>query len=995
MYQKVWLVVLVLVLQFTWVFGALPPEGPKDPFRMENPRAQNRWVDSVFNSLSFEERLGQLFMVAAYSNRGQEHREAISKLIEEESLGGLIFFQGGPVRQANLTNHYQSITKTPLFIAMDAEWGVSMRLDSVLRFPKQMTLGAIEDEELIYKMGKEIARQFKTLGMHINFAPVVDVNANPDNPVIGYRAFGEQKENVARKSMAYMKGLQENGIIANAKHFPGHGDTDADSHYTTPVINNTREYIEKIDLYPYRKLIEENLMSVMVAHLHTPSLGTSATMPTTLTREVVTGLLREELGFNGLVFTDALNMRGVSSLHQPGEVDLLALLAGNDILLYAEDVPRSKKLILEAVAEGKISKEEIDQKVRKILRAKYWAGLNKKQRVDTRNLVEKISTHQSDALIEELYAASVTVTTNSGDFLPIKNQDLLKMASITLGEGGEVFQKYLSKYGDFKHFRLARNSSSDNYRALEQNLEEYNTVVVGVMGVSNSPRRGFGIRESDMFFIKNLSKKYNVITVLFGNAYAAKFMEGLPHLLLAYEENEYTERLAPQVIFGARPSSGKLPATVNDELKAGVSKSLEAIDRLGYGRPETEGMDSRVLDQIDQVVERAIKSRATPGACVLVAKNGKIVFERAYGHLDYSRTKEVTTETIYDLASITKVMATTQAVMFLSSRGLIDMDRKVSAYLPELIGTNKENLRIKEVMMHEAGLRPWIPFYTRTIEAGKWNTEFYRSQPGQGYSLQVAEGMYAMDALPDSVWKWTIESDLRVKPAGKARYDYKYSDLGMYIMHRLVEKVVNQPMNEFLEHNFYQPLGVYDLTYLPVEKFELERIAPTENDRVFRQGLIRGYVHDPVAAMFGGVAGHAGLFGTAHDLAVMMQMMLQKGQYGRVNLIDPKTVKEFTKRQSAESRRAWGWDKPEPEENKGGPAGKLASKNSFGHTGFTGTAVWADPEEELIYVFLSNRVYPNASNNSLLRDNVRTDIHDIIYQSLRYSGKKYAHNEQN
>jgi len=994
MYQKVWIVVLVLLAQFSPAFGLSETGMAKDPLRTEDVQSQAHWVDSVFNSLTFEERLGQLFMVAAYSNRGEAHKAAISKLIEEENLGGLIFFQGGPVRQANLTNHYQSIAKTPLFIAMDAEWGVSMRLDSVLQFPKQMTLGAIQDDELIYKMGKEIAHQFKELGMHINFAPVVDVNANPDNPVIGYRAFGEQKENVTRKSLAYMRGLQENGVIANAKHFPGHGDTDSDSHFTTPVINNSKEYISNIDLYPYRELIQHNLMSVMVAHLHTPSLGTTEDMPTTLTKGVVTGLLKEDLGFNGLVFTDALNMKGVSKLHKPGEVDLLALLAGNDILLYAEDVPKSKELILEAVDEGRISREEIDERVKKILRAKYWAGLNRSQRINTDKLVERISTYQSQALIEELYAASMTVVANAEDFLPIQNQDLLKMASIAIGNGGYTFQKYLSKYGDFKHFRLPRNSSSDNYRALEENLEEFNTIVVGVTGVSNSPRRDFGIKESDMFFIKKLSEKYNVVTVLFGNAYAAKHLDGLPHLVMAYEENEDTEKLAPQIIFGARAANGSLPATVSSSLKEGASVSLTSLDRLGYGSPESEGMDSRTLNQIDQIVERAIRSRATPGACVLVAKNGRVIFERAYGQLDYKGSAEVTTETIYDLASITKVMATTQAVMFLHSRGLIDVDRPIGDYLPELKGTNKERMIIKDIMTHEAGLAAWIPFYAKTVNGGDWDKRYYRNKPTEGFGIKVAEGMYAMDALPDSVWKWTVESDLRKKPYGKNRYDYKYSDLGMYMLHRLVEKIVNQPMNEFLAQNFYQPLGVYSLTYLPSEKFELDRIAPTENDRVFRHEIVRGYVHDPAAAMFGGVAGHAGLFGTAHDLAVMMQMMLQKGQYGRVNLIDPNTVKEFTRRQSSESRRAWGWDMPEPEKDKGGPAGKLASKNSFGHTGFTGTAVWADPDENLIYVFLSNRVYPNASNNALLKDNVRTDIHDIIYQSIRYSAKNYAHNEQ-
>ncbi len=335
----------------------------RDPLFIKHSPAQLTWVDSVFNSLTFEERLGQLFMVAAYSNKGPEHEAEITQLIEAQHLGGLIFFQGGPVRQANLTNHYQSKSKTPLFIAMDAEWGIGMRLDSVLQFPKQMTLGAAEDDGLVYMMGKEIARQFKELGMHINFAPVVDVNSNPDNPVIGYRSFGEEKNLVSRKSIAYMRGLQDHGIMANAKHFPGHGDTNLDSHFTTPVIHNSRERIMDIDLFPYRELIDAGLMSVMVAHLHVPSLGSQENIPTTLSSAVVTDLLKEEMNFKGLIFTDALNMKGVSNLYKPGEVDLMALLAGNDVLLYAEDVPKSKELILEAVTAGKISQEEIDERI--------------------------------------------------------------------------------------------------------------------------------------------------------------------------------------------------------------------------------------------------------------------------------------------------------------------------------------------------------------------------------------------------------------------------------------------------------------------------------------------------------------------------------------------------------------------------------------------------------------------------------------------------------
>ncbi|MEX2511710.1 MAG: glycoside hydrolase family 3 N-terminal domain-containing protein [Cyclobacteriaceae bacterium] len=978
MCQKVCVVIFCLLAN---TFPVLASDTfPRDPLLSENPQAQAHWVDSVFQSMTFEERVGQLFMVAAYSNKGHEHNEEISQLIEEQHLGGLIFFQGGPVRQAHLTNHYQSISKTPLFIAMDAEWGLGMRLDSVLQFPKQMTLGAAEDDGLVYMMGKEIARQFREMGMHINFAPVVDVNSNPDNPVIGYRAFGEEKNLVSRKSMAYMRGLQDHGILANAKHFPGHGDTDLDSHYTTPVINNSKERIMDIDLHPYRELIQEGLMSVMVAHLHVPGLGSEPNIPTTLSHAVVTDLLKDKMGFKGLIFTDALNMKGVSSLYKPGEVDLMALMAGNDILLYAEDVPKSKKLILEAVGSGKISKEEIDGRVMKILNAKYWAGLHREQKIDTHRLVERISNFSTQAMIEQLYASSITVINNQNEFLPIKHLDLQKMASITLGGRGMVFKEYLDKYGEFTHYTLRSNSGNENYRFMETNLENFNTIVVGVMGLTNNPKRNFGIRDGDIAFLNRLKKNHNVITVVFGNAYAAKNFEQHNHLVLAYEENEFTEKLVPQVLFGGRSGRGKLPISLSANLKQGYGQITTAIDRLAYATPESQAMDSRELLKIDRVMERAIAQKAAPGGIVLVAKNGHVIFEKSYGYYDYSQSVPVKTNTIYDLASITKVMATTQALMFLEGRDIIDLDHPIGDYLPELKGSNKEKIIIRNILTHEAGLIPYIPHFTNTLDGLEWKKEYYQKTETGEFIIPIAKGMYGHQTLPDSVWKWTVASDLRYL-SKSGRYSYRYSDVGMYLLHRMIEKLVNQPMEEFLEQNFYAPLGLYQFGYLPLRKVGPERIAPTEDDKIFRKTLVQGYVHDPGAAIYGGVAGHAGLFGTAHDLAIIMQMMLQEGKYGSVQLLEKETIEKFISKQSFRSRRALGWDKPDPEPDKG-PAGNLASQSTFGHTGFTGTAAWADPENQLVYIFLSNRVHPDAGNNLLLKESVRTEIHDIIYHAM-------------
>ena len=952
----------------------------EDPLISNDALDQKSWVDSVFNSLNFEDRLGQLFMVAAYSNKDQNHVNEIAKLVENENLGGLIFFQGGPDRQARLTNYYQALAKTPLFIAMDAEWGISMRLDSVPDFPKAMTLGAVQDTDLIYEMGTEMARQFKELGMHINFAPVVDVNSNPDNPVIGYRAFGENKKLVTQRAVAYMKGLQDHGVIANAKHFPGHGDTEVDSHYSLPVIKNPEQRIWDIDLYPYQELFRENLMSVMVAHLNIPSLDPTANMATSLSKKVVTDLLQDRMNFQGLIFTDALNMKGVAKTNAPGEVDLKALLAGNDILLYSQDVPKAKAIIKRAVEDGVIAESEINRRVKKVLKAKYWAGLNDYRPIKTRGLIDRLNTPKTKVITEELYADAITVATNKDDLIPLKQLDLKNFASLTIGDEGKEFQKYLSKYSKFEHFSIKKAADQTSHYNTMKKLEDFDVVVVGLMGVTNSPSRKFGIAPGDVQLLKDLSKRQKVVVVLFGNSYAAQYLEGLENVVFAYENNDITQELAPQILFGGRPAQGILPVSVSDQNTEGVGGFLPGNHRLSYGTPESVGLDGAVLDKIDEVAEKAIRIQATPGASVLVVKDGKVVFERSYGQLEYKASPKVNSETVYDLASITKVLATTQAVMFLVSRGELDMNKTLSDYLPELRGTNKEKLVLKDVMAHEAGLVAYIPHYAKTVQNGSWRGDFYKPTAEPGFTRPVSNDMFGRDDLRDSIWNWTVESKLMQKSGG--RYKYVYSDLTMYLMQAVVERVVNQPLNEFMDQNFYEPLGLSTLTFKPTEKMPVDNIAPTEDDVAFRKRLVRGYVHDPGAAMFGGVAGHAGLFGKANDLAVMMQMMLNKGYYGDVALIKPEVVETFTKNQSNQSRRGWGWDKPNKEVGKGGSAGDLAPKSVYGHTGFTGTCIWADPDNNLIYVFLSNRVYPDANNTKLLKEGIRTEIHDIIYQAM-------------
>jgi beta-glucosidase-like glycosyl hydrolase/CubicO group peptidase (beta-lactamase class C family) len=951
--------------------------------QVQSNGAEEHWVDSVFRSLSLEERIGQLFMVATYSNKGANHQQGIEKLIKRYNIGGLIFMQGGPVRQAVLTNKYQSLAKTPLLIAMDGEWGLGMRLDSTISYPRQMTLGAIRDDHQIYLMGQEIGRQMQRMGVHINFAPVVDINSNPSNPVIGTRSFGEDKYNVASKGVAYMKGLESQGIMANAKHFPGHGDTSSDSHHTLPVINHTQNRLEDVELYPFKRLIGGGLRSTMIAHLYVPALDATPNLPSTLSKPVVSGMLRNQLGFDGLIFTDALNMKGVTKYFPAGEIGVKALSAGNDVLLFPVDVSTSIRAIKTALENKELKRKDLEAKVRKILRAKYQAGLHQYQPVNTDNLYRYLNRPQAQLVKQKLFEKAVTVVTNKYQTIPIKVLDTTYFASLTIGtQKTNAFQKKLSKYAPFSHFTLAENQrTKEQYQKLLGKLENFSQVVIGLHTLNNSRSKGYGITQNDVDFLKSLQQRTKVIVVAFGNPYSLEKLQDMDNLICAYQDQMITQQLVPQIIFGALAADGRLPVSAG-KFTAGSGEVTTSIGRLGYSLPESAGLDSKVLSRIDRIAEEAITDQATPGCQVLVARNGKIVFEKEYGYFTYDSINRVTDETLYDIASITKVVATLQAVMFLQEQGDIDLDQKASNYLPELKESNKNGIMVKDLLTHQAGLLPFIPFWRRTVDDVGLNPTIYSSYPEQNFQTQVALGVYSIGSLQDSVWNWTIESKLRPRRYRRGtRYTYKYSDMGFYILKKLAENHLNQPMEKFLEQNFYQPLGLSTMTYLPLCKFPVDRIAPTEVDNYFRNELICGTVHDQGAAMFGGIAGHAGIFSNATDLAILAQMNLQDGYYGGTRYLQEGTIKKFTTQQSSKYRRGLGWDKPE-RNGKINPASRYASAKTFGHTGFTGTAVWVDPEFDLVYVFLSNRIHPKANNGKLNKSNIRTRIQDAIYESM-------------
>jgi beta-N-acetylhexosaminidase len=945
----------------------------------------HRWVDSVFNSLSVDEKIAQLFVVAAYSNRGEEHTQEILKSIRDQKVGGLIFFQGGPVRETRLINKYQAASKVPLLMAMDAEWGLGMRLDSTISFPYQMTLGAIQNDSLIYEMGVEVARQMKRAGLHINFAPVADVNNNANNPVINFRSFGEDKHNVARKAIAYMRGMQDNGILTTAKHFPGHGDTGTDSHFALPQINHSRERLDSLELYPFRELIKAGVGGVMVAHLNIPVLDASG-VPSTLSRSIVTDLLRKELGFSGLVVTDAMNMRGVTANNSPGVVDKDAMLAGNDLLELTEDVSRAIVEIKKAIKDKKIDQREIDQRCRKILAIKYSLGLYKPQNIAVKNITADLNKSQAKLLNRDLIEASITVLNNQNNVLPIHDLDKVQIAALSVGRSQvTTFQKTLSLYTQVDHFVLPASATQKTIDSVATLLKKYNQLIVGLHDEPGRPLNRISYAQPVLSFITSLAAQENTIIAAFKNPYVLNNLSGVEEadgLLVTYQDNYDTEDLTAQLVFGGISASGRLPVSIGNKFPSGHGVDVKGGIRFKYTLPEDAGMDSKILfNGVDSLVNQAFGVRAIPGCQVFVAKDMKVVMYKAYGYQDYADTIKVKRSDLYDLASVTKISTGLPSLMKLYDEGKFKLDATLSDYLPKFKKSNKKDIPMYDILTHQARFKPWIPFWKNTLnKKGLYRWSTIRNDSSKRFSIKLKDGMYLNNKYPDRIVKDIMKSPL------EAEKKYVYSDFFFILAPRVVRSMIDVDFATYIQNNFYSPLGATSVTYNPAKKYPKKSIVPTEHDYYFRHQPIHGTVHDEGAIMMGGVSGHAGLFANANDLAKLMQMYLNMGEYGGRRYIKEETLREWTKTRFPENnnRRALGFDKPNLKfAGENNNTAKDASADSFGHTGFTGTIVWMDPQTKLLYIFLSNRVNPTRDNSRLYQLNTRTKIQQVLYNSIR------------
>jgi len=937
---------------------------------------QKKWVDSMYTQMSLEEKVGQLFMSRAFSNQSQAEENRVAKLINEYHIGGLIFSSGGPVRQAKLNNLYQAISKTPLLIGMDAEWGLSMRLDSTYAFPYNMTLGAITDLKLIEKTGYQIGEHSKRIGVHFNFAPVVDINTNPNNPIIGNRSFGEDRDNVTLKADAFMKGMQAAGVMANAKHFPGHGDTDSDSHKTLPTIHFDERRIDSVELYPYRKLIADGLSSVMVAHLNVPSLEKRAGVPSSLSKHIVTDLLQEQMGFKGLIFTDALEMKGVANYSTPVEIDLAAFQAGNDVLLISEDVPKGIEKIIEAYNNSEITEERLALSVKKILMAKYKVGLENYQPIGTAHLVEDLNRLKDDLLYSELMENAVSVIKNKSEILPLRNLATKKIAYVELGDdSGSPFFEELKKYTKVHEIQAI------SLNAMITKLQNYNTVVVGLHKKNDNPWQDYKFTDKELVWLYEIARTNTVILDVFARPYALNDIlsfENIEAVVMSYQNSKISQEKSAQILFGALPAKGVLPVSIGENFKVGSSMVYNAIQSLSYGLPEQVGMSSEKLKRLDSIAQYAVDGKMTPGIQLLVARKGKVIYNKNFGKHRYSGDEPVKFDDMYDVASLTKILATLPLLMELEEKNVLSLDTKLSKLLPEYASSNKKNITIKQMLSHYARLKPWIPFYVATLDSAskKPDPKYYRRAPTVRYNIKVADEMYLRRDYPDTMQKIIKDTDLL------SSLRYRYSDLPYYILKKYIEQHYDKPLDELVQEHFYHSLGANYTTYNPSSIFSNANLIPTEIDDYFRFQEVQGYVHDMGAAMQNGVGGHAGIFSNANDVAKIMQMYLQKGFYGGHRYLKPETLDKFNTCYycNKDVRRGVGFDKPQLGEN--GPTCGCLSMNSFGHSGFTGTYAWADPDEEIVYIFLANRTYPNAGVNTLLKEDIRTDIQRLIYEAI-------------
>ncbi len=1010
-----WAIIIALMLGAACAPAPEPespaPGPPHNVARRSLDREARAWVDGTLARLSLRQKVGQMVMPwidgAFLPTSGEEYR-TIAGWVGEHGVGGVVVSIGPPVDMAAKLNHLQRLAEVPLLVATDMEHGPGQRLNAGVvmpygmdlgggtRFPPVMALGATRDPALAYEMGRITALEARGVGIHLSFSPVFDVNNNPANPIINTRSYGEAPAAVAELATAQLRGMQDHGLLATAKHFPGHGDTSEDSHLLLPRLDIDRARADSVELIPFRAAIEEGVSAIMSAHIAFPALAGDSTVPATLSPEIMTGLLADELGFRGIVVTDALNMGAVVEAYGSGDAAVMAVRAGADILLMPE-VPAAIEAVLGAVLRGEIDEARIDRSVRKLLEAKARVGLHRRRTVDLDAVDDVVGAAAHDSVAADIAARSITLARDRQRLVPlardsarvlhvVHTDDLDPLAGRALNR---VLGEALPELRSVTLYGSQPPAVLDSVLALADSAER---VVVSSFVRVLSSKGDVAVDEGVAAFVRALAGRRPTIGVAFGNPYLLDQFPELGTYLLAWGQDARAQEAAARALIGDAPVGGRLPISIPPHLARGAG--LDVNRALVMAEPHEVGMSAEGLEAVDEAINRAIVAGVTPGAALAVGRHGRLVRLRGYGRLDArERFGPVTDSTIFDLASLTKVMATTSAVMALVSDGLVELDAPVKRYLPGWDSEPwKDRVTVRDLLLHRAGLPPYQQLWR----------ELWGAEP---------------------VLKRILEVGLDYEPGTRT----VYSDFGFIMLGAIVERVSGMPLDAFVAERIFEPLGLRETGFNPLawavgpggaveralsapgepgrpvlptppapeaqgatapdsarppaprvtvpdpDRSPLAaRIAPTEVDTVYRHTHVHGVVHDENAYAMGGVAGHAGLFSSARDLAVVAEMLMDGGAYAGRRILDGPVVIEFTTRRGPESSRALGWDTPAP----GSSAGQYFSMESFGHTGFTGTSLWVDREREIFVVLLTNRVNPTRAEQRI--GALRRQVADLV-----------------
>lgn len=902
--------------------------------------------------MSLREKISQLLIIRAsgnyYAKQDTEFKR-LSRLVEQHQVGGVIFFRGSIYNQAMLTNVLQEKARIPLWISQDMEFGAAMRVYDATRLTPAMGLAASGDERWAYQKGRITALEARSMGVHQIYAPVVDVNNNPDNPVINLRSYSESPETVSRFGKAFIAGAQSEGLLATAKHFPGHGDTDLDSHTALPIINSSYEQLLQTELQPFREVVDAGVHSIMSAHISFPAIAGNPTRPATLDSRLLHSILRDSLGFEGLIVTDGLEMHGISGYYAPHEAAVYALQAGADLLLLSPDELSVIDGVEQAVLRGELSEARIDQSVDLLLQWKIGRGLLEQPQVNLESISEIIGQREHRLIARQMARESITLVKNEDDILPVKPQRFPKITSIAItnsesGRVGSTFESELNRYHpDISHYLYDDRTSQEELDEAIASARNADLVILGsfLPLKTGSPLSFSRAQRQFVERLEALNKK--TLLISFSTPYVlGELPEADAHLLAWTSLGEHS-RATAAALFGAAEITGRLPISLPGLYERGDGIDLPQTILLP-DEPETAGLDSEKLYEVSRIMQKAVRDSVFPGGTVTVVRNGRMVFNEGYGYHDYQKTRPVRSSDVYDIASLTKPVATAAATMMLIDRGIFSLQTPVSDYFAEFSEGARAEITIEHLLSHTSGL----PAFRAYVDELK-----------------------TRDAILQAIRREPLINE----PGGEKLY----SDLGFILLAEIISEETGRSIDSFLNRELYYPMGMSTTVYRPERRgrFMMRRIPPTEFDAVYRNRIVQGEVHDERAYYMGGIAGHAGLFSSGADLGRFAQMLLWNGKYSGQQFIEPATIAEFTARRP--EGYALGFDLKSPEGFT--TAGQLASDATYGHLGFTGSSIWIDPERNLAVIILTNRTYPQRGSSAGINQ-VRNNVMDAVFESV-------------